>query len=224
MAFLAFSIMTSKDPFGSLGTRTLKRLREKWAELLILAITVPALVWLITLVFDLASKMKAVEMHLTQSAKNTAELRVGITAAASINQPFRSAIVVFKSSLEGEDWKMNVEIWDPVDGKVSTYTAKLDKRRKELLEVSLIAIVKKVDFDALNFKEMEEMARLVGLGSRSLPDGIIRDDSFVVNSDPMPIEGELKSFGFEKIASGSAKGVDTWRALREALHKRYGSS
>lgn len=201
----------------------MKRFRDKWAELLILIIMVPSLVWLIKLALDLESRMQALETHVGESAKNTAELQLGITAAASINQPFRSAIVVFKPSLERKDWRMNVEIWDPVKGEVSTYTAKLDKRRKDLLDVSLIASIKRADLDALNFREMQEMARVLGFGSRSLPDAIDRHDSFVINSGPKAIEDELESFGFEKIATGSAKGVDTWRPLREALYKRYGT-
>jgi predicted nucleic acid-binding protein len=198
----------------------LKRLKEKWAELLIIVIMIPALSWLLKVAWDLDSRMKAIETQLSSFAKNNAELRVGIAAAAIINQPFRAAIVFFQAVPENQDWRVNFEIWDTAEDEYSTFTAKLDTRRKQLLDASLVAVVKRTDLDALNFKEMQETARVVGL-ERPLPESIDQVDSFIVNADPKEIENELKSFGFKMIAMRPSKGIDTWPALRDELYQRF---
>jgi len=177
---------------------------------------IPALLWLLKAAWNLESRMAAIETQLSSFAKNNAELRVGIAAAAIINQPFRVAIVFFRAVPDNQDWRIKCEIWVTDEDKYSTFTAKLDTRHKRLLDASLVASVKRTDLDALNFKEMQEAARLVGL-ERPLPESINQVQSFIVNADPKEIENELKSYGFEMIAMRPAKRIDTWPALRDEL-------
>lgn len=197
------------------------RLRDKWAELLILIIMVPALTWLLKIASDLEIRTAALEKQVANFVKTSAEIRLGITAAALVNQPFRSAIVTFKPVQEETEWTIYVEIFNTVEETFGTYTAKLDTRRKKLLDVSLISSIKRTDLDALNFREMQEMARIVGLSERSLPQNISQEDSFVINSDPREVEKELKSFGFDMITVRPAKGVQTYPALIEMLTQRH---
>lgn len=206
---------------GKLSGGYTLRFRDKWAELLILIIMIPALVALLKIGWTLETRTAGLEARMKTFAKDTAELRVGIAAAAAVNQTFQSAIVVFQPEPKEDDWLMKVEVWDATEGKFSIFTAQLDDRRKQLLDAGLVASIKRVDLDALNFREMQEMARIVGIEERTLPRSIDRDDSFIVYAAPKEIEKELQSFGFQIIETRSAKGVNTWPALNEALERMY---
>ena len=71
------------------------RLRDKWAELLILVIMVPALVWLLKIAWDLESRTAALEKQVSSFVKTSTEIRLGITAAALVNQPFSLSLNIF---------------------------------------------------------------------------------------------------------------------------------
>lgn len=185
---------------------------------------VPALVWLLKLAWTIEMRTAVLEDSVSAFAKEAAELRVGIAAAATINQPFQAAIVVFQPKADGDDWRMNVEIWNAAEGKFSILTAKLDKRRKQLLDASLVASIKRTDLDALNFREMQELARIVGADRGLLPQSVNRDDSFIIYADPQEIKEELTSFGFQVAGTRSAKNVHTWQALQEHLERRHRGS
>lgn len=211
---------------GRTKQRTLvKGLKHKWAEILILVIMIPAFIWLLKLAWDQNSRTSALETRMAAFVNAMPELRRGI-AAAAINHPFRSAVIVLqpvaaplKKVMPGEAWEAQIEILDVAKGDISTYTAKLDEASKEMLETNLIGSMRRIDPNALNFREMQENERVVGVGAEVLPSAINRDASFVSYTDPKEIKNALETFGFQMTDATSAIGVETWPALNEALNR-----
>jgi len=205
--------------FLDLKQRTLEKgLKNKWAEILILVIIIPAFIWLLKLAWDQNSRIAALETRMVAFVNAMPELRRGI-AAAAINQPFRSALIVRRPIASGEAWEAQIEILDAEEGSVRTYAAKLEKAAKEMLEVNLIGSMKRIDPNALNFQKMQENEREVGIGGESLPPAIDRDASFVSYTEPAEIKSALKMFGFQMTDVRPATGIETWPTLKEALNR-----
>ena len=149
-----------------------KGLKQKWPEILILVIMTPALMWLLKLAWEQNSRMIALETRLTAFVNAMPELRRGI-ASAAINQPFRSALIVFRPRAVGEVWEGKIEVLDAEQGDITTYVAKLDETTKQMLEVNLIGSVKRIDSNALSFSEMLEQEKVAGVGGGEAPPSAI---------------------------------------------------
>ena len=203
-----------------LKQRTLgKGFRQKWAEILILAIMIPAFGWLLKLAWDLNSRTATLETRMAAFVNAMPELRRGI-AAAAINQPFRSAVIVFEPVAAGEAWEGKIEVLDAEEGDITTYVAKLGETTKQMLEVNLIGSVKRIDPNALSFREMQEKERVVGVTGAAPPPAIVGDASFVSYTDAKEIKSALiKTFGFRMKDVRQATGVETWPTLTEMLNR-----
>jgi hypothetical protein len=128
------------------------------------------------------------------------ELRRGI-AAAAINQPFRSAVIVSQLIASGEAWEAKIEVLDAEEGNVTIYLARLGETTRQMLEVNLIASVKRIDTNALSL-------------------AINGDASFVIYTDAKEIKSALKTFGFQMFEVGPAIGIDTWPAALNRWHTK----
>ena len=196
-----------------------KGLKQKWPEILTLVIMIPAFIWLLKLAADQNSRMTALETRLSTFVNAMPELRRGI-ASAAINQPFRSAMIVFSPVAAGEAWEGKIEILDAGEGDITTYVAKLGETTKRMLEVNLIGSVKRIDPNALSFREMLEKEKIAGVGGGEAPPSAINGDaSFVIYADAKEIKSALKTFGFQMTEVRPATGVETWPTLKEALNR-----
>jgi hypothetical protein len=205
--------------FLELKQRSLaKSLKQKWAEVLIIVITVPALLLLLKLAWDQNSRMVELETRLAAFVNAMPELRRGI-ASAAINQPFRSVLIVSRPIAAGESWEAQVEILDAEKGDITTYVAKLGETTKQMLQVNLIGSIKRIDSNALSFREMQEKENVAGVGGEVPPAAIDGDASFVIYIDADEIKSALNTFGFQKRDVISATGIETWQTLKEALNR-----
>jgi hypothetical protein len=74
--------------------------------------------------------MIALETRLTAFVNAMAELRRGI-ASATIHQPFRSAMIVFRPVAAGEAWEGRIEVLYSEEGDITMYVAKLGETPKQ---------------------------------------------------------------------------------------------
>ncbi len=213
--------MPGKTIWEALDRTVGRGLKHKWAELLILAIMIPALAWLLKLAWDQNSRTAALETRMAAFVNAMPELRRGI-AAAAINQPFRSALMVLQPAAAGKAWEAKIEILDVEEGAISTYVAELEEAAKEMLAVNLIGSMARIDPNALSFEKMQENERIIGLSGEGLPQAIDRAPSFVSYTDPEEIKGALNLFGFQMKDVRPATGIATWATLKEALNQWYG--
>lgn len=193
-------------------------LKAKWAEILILAIMIPGFIFLYRLGWTEDTRTAVLETRMNALVNAVPESCRGV-ASETINQPFRSAVVVYHPIATGDDvWMAQIEILDAAKGDVTTYVAKLDRTGKENLDVGVIGSIKKADFDALNFRQMQEKEALAGLSDASSPPTTVnRDSSFIIYTDPKEIKDALKTFGFQMGEARPAIGVETWPTLKKAL-------
>src|SRR5262245_49349865 len=194
-----------------------KSLKQKWAEVLIIAITLPALLLLLKLAWDQNSRMVELETRLGAFVNAMPELRRGI-ASAAINQPFRSVLIVSRPIAPGEFWEAKVEVLDAENGDI-TYVAKLAEAAKQMLQVNLIGSIKRLDSNALSFREMQEKETVAGVGGEGPPEAIDGDASFVSFTDAEEIKSALDIFGFQKRDVNPATGMETWPTLKQALNR-----
>jgi hypothetical protein len=129
---------------------------------------IPALMWLLKLAWEQNSRMIALETRLIAFVNAMPELRRGI-ASATIHQPFRSALIVFRPVAAGEAWEGKVEVLDADEGNITMYMAKLGETPKQMLKVNLIGSVKRIDPNALSFSEMLEQEKVAGVGGGEAP-------------------------------------------------------
>jgi hypothetical protein len=195
-----------------------KSFKQKWAEVLIIVTTLPALLLLLKIAWDQNSRMAELETRMAAFVNAMPELRRGI-ATAAINQPFRSALIVSRPIAAGESWQAQVEVLDAERGDITTYVAKLGETTKQMLQVNLIGSIKRIDSNALSFREMQEKEHLAGIGGEAPPAAIDGDASFVIYTDAEGIKSALNTFGFQKRDVNPATGMDTWPALKEALNR-----
>ena len=97
--------------------------------------------------------------------------------------------------------------------------AKLGETTKQLLLVNLIGIIKRIDSNALSFREMQEKENVAGVGGEAPPEAIDGDASFVIYKDAEEIKSALKTFGFQKRDVNPATGMETWPTLKQALNR-----
>src|SRR5262245_48467475 len=195
-----------------------KSLKQKWAEILIIVITLPALLLLLKLAWDQNSRMVELETRMAAFVNAMPELRRGI-ASAAINEPFRSALIVSRPTTAGESWEAQVEVLDAEDGEITTYVTKLGQTTKQMLQVNLIGSIKRIDSNALSFREMQEKENAVGVGGEVPPATIDGDASFVIYTDAEEVKSALKTFGFQKRDVNPATGMETWPTLKAALNR-----
>src|SRR5262245_10826981 len=197
--------------------RTLgKGLKQKWAEILILVILIPGFIWLLKLAWDQNSRIAALETRMAAFVNAMPELRRGI-ASAALNQPFRSVLIVSRPIPVGGSWEAQVEVLDPENGNITTYVAELEEAAKQMLQVNLIGSIKRLDSNALSFREMHEKESVVGVGDEGPPEAIDGDASFVSYKDAEEIKSALNIFGFQKRDVNPATGIETWPTLKQAL-------
>src|SRR5262245_4410107 len=195
-----------------------KSFKQKWAEVLIIVIAFPALLLLLKLAWDQNSRMAELETRMAAFINAMPELRRGI-AAAAISQPFRSAVIVSQPVASGQSWEAKIEVLDAEEGNITTYMAMLEEAGWQMLEVNIIASVKRIDTNALSFREMREKERVVGAKGEAQPPAINGEASFVMYTDAKEIKSALETFGFQMTEIGPAIGIETWPALKEALNR-----
>src|SRR5262245_3542396 len=201
--------------FLALKQRALaKSLKQKWAEVLIIVIAFPTLLLLLKLSWDMAE----LETRLAAFVNAMPELRRGI-AAAAINQPFRSVLIVSRPIAVGKSWEAQVEVLDAENGDITTYVAELEEAAKQMLQVNLIGSIKRLDSNALSFREMQEKESVAGAGGEDPPEAIDGDASFVSYKDAEEIKSALDIFGFQKRDVNPATGMETWPTLKQALNR-----
>ena len=162
--------------------------------------------------------MAELETRMAAFVNAMPELRRGI-ASAAINQPFRSVLIVSQPIAVGESWEAQIEVLDAEEGDITTYVAKLGETTKQMLQVNLIGSIKRIDSNALSFREMQEKESVAGVGGEAPPAAIDGDASFVSYTDAEEIKSALKTFGFQKRDVSPATGIETWPTLKQALNR-----
>ncbi|WP_404927139.1 hypothetical protein [Mesorhizobium sp. ORM16] len=188
--------------------------KEKWIELLILAIIVPSAIGGITWAFDIGAKLAVQENRTETILASLPELRTRV-AHESIYGAFQTAVLVSQPYERNDQWFTELQLLDAANGKVTKFETKMTGPNDTDHVWAVYGKSLAKDPKAANFDAMQNMATTVDL-TKMLPPTINSESSFVSYVPADQIETVIKTTGATEQNSIPAPDVNTWPTLLDA--------
>lgn len=186
-------------------------LKDKWPDLVILAITIPFIGAAIIWALDTGERIAVQENRTEQIIASLPDLRTRV-AHQSVYEDFRSALLVSEPYHSNDNWLTAIQVLNAETGDVSKYVAKMQNEDDSSKVWEIYGMSMAVDRTAISFSAMGEMATTVQVKD-TIPSGINSDASLISNVHASEIEEILTVTGATKIGDDRAPNIRNWPAL-----------
>lgn len=188
--------------------------KEKWVELLILAVLIPSVIAAVAWAFSTGERIAVQENRTQQILASLPELRTRV-AHESVYGAFQTAVLVSKPFLRNDQWYIEVQLLDASGGAVTRFETKMADQTDLSSVWAIYGQSLSKDPRAASFDAMQDMATTVEL-TKMLPSAIDSKSSFVSYVPASEIEQVIQTTGATRQQRVSAPDVNTWPALVDA--------
>lgn len=189
-------------------------IKEKWAEILVLIILIPFVVWSVNNTIDTGARIAVQESRTQQIIASLPELRTRV-AHETIYGNFATALLVSDPFMKDSEWMTEIQLLNATNGQVTRYLTKMVDEDDTRQKWAIYGMSMTKDDRAMSFRAMENMATTVQVKTM-VPPGIDPDASFVSSVPASEIQGVLGQVGAIERDIESAPGVRNWPSLMDS--------